>query len=173
MRSTLLPGLALALFLSACASSSHLEVVHGDDAHRSGLFTAVQALEGRWQGKGGSGIDITCEFHTTSNGSVVREVMFPGSEHEMTNMYALDGGALAMTHFCASGNQPRMQASELRDGKLAFAFDSVDDLNASDEPYMGSMTLVFVDQDHIREEWTAYKSGKVDHTMAFELTRVR
>ena len=42
------------------------------------------------------------EFRVTSAGSVVQETMFPGSDHEMVNMYSVDGDKLLMTHYCAA-----------------------------------------------------------------------
>ncbi len=44
--------------------------------------------------------------------------MYPGMEHEMTNMYTLDGNTLVMTHYCAGGNQPRMRATGVENGRV-------------------------------------------------------
>ena len=70
-------------------------------------------------------------------------------------------------------NQPHMRADAFQDGKLAFAFDSVSDLKAADEVYMGSMTLVIVDDDHIEQHSSAHKGDQVDHMAVFSLTRVK
>ena len=77
------------------------------------------------EGPDGEGI---VEFRVSSNGSAVRELMYPGTEHEMTNMYTLEGNTLVMTHYCAGGNQPHMRASKFENGRLAFEPDGVSDL---------------------------------------------
>ena len=167
---TLLLPLSLALCAGACSSTGASGDAPPDPARRETLLGAVKQLEGRWtiEGEGGPG---ETEFHVSSAGSAVREVMFPGSPHEMTNMYALDGNALVMTHYCAGGNQPRMRATRLADGRIAFEADGVSDLGAPDEVYMGEMTLVLVDPDHVEQHWRAFQGDQLDHEMVFRLTR--
>ena len=143
-----------------------------DEALRGELFGAVAALEGRWQ-LAGPGEASIIEFRTTAAGSAVCEVMFPGSESEMVNMYTLEGNSLVMTHYCAAGNQPRMRASQLLDGRLEFTSIAVSDLASPDEVYMADMTLVILDEDHIEQHWRAVQGGEVDHMPVFELERVR
>jgi hypothetical protein len=99
--------------------------------------------------------------------------MFPGTAHEMTNMYHLDGSSLVLTHYCGMGNQPRMRAVRGQKGRLEFRYESITDHKSPDEPYMGQLTLVVIDPDHIREEWTAFRGGKVDHRTTFALARAR
>ena len=153
--------LCLALSLCACQSAARAPVVEADPQHRAHLLAAVASLEGRWRVTGAHGEEAQfVEFRVSSNGSAVRELMFPGTPQEMTNMYTLDGNELAMTHYCAGGNQPHMRATNLTGNRLAFAFDSVSDLEADDEVYMGSMTLVLVDADHVEQHWSAYKAGR-------------
>lgn len=160
------------LLLAACQSAAPRDVVDADPARRADLFSAVTALEGRWVGEGSDGMALEHEFKVTSQGSAVREVMFPGGEHEMTNMYSLDGNALAMTHYCAAGNQPRMRATAVEAGSLRFAFDGVSDLKADDELYMGEMTLKLVNENEIVEHWKAFKNGELEHEMVMTLRRV-
>lgn len=169
MRSNLL--LALALTVAACQSSSP-RVVDADPAQRKVLFEAVAALEGRWQMDGPEG-PAYIEFAVTAGGSAVRETMFPGTPYEMVNMYTLDGNGLAMTHYCAAGNQPHMRADALEGGKLVFHTTGVSDLKAPDEHYMGSMTLVMVDADHVEQHWVSLNAPDPEHMPAFALTRVR
>jgi len=87
------------LALSACATietstptqqaseaTDSVPTVVLDTAQREALLTAIQSLEGRWKDPeiGETVLEVT------SGGSVVRETMFPGQPHEMTNMYSLD-----------------------------------------------------------------------------------
>lgn len=170
----------LGALFSACASSrSGLHVVTpASEGQRTALFQKVAALEGTWHNSAppadAAASQTASVFKVSSNGSIVREVMFPGTEHEMTNVYHMDGPDLVLTHYCAMGNQPSLRAHAGRDANaLEFQLDGISNLRAQDELYMGSLRLVFVDPTHIRQEWTSYKDGKVDHSAAFELTKVK
>jgi hypothetical protein len=66
-----------------------------------------------------------------------------------------------------------MRATAFEEGRLAFRSEGVSDLKDADELYMGEMTLVIVDDDHIEQHWRALKGGQVDHETTFELKRVR
>ncbi len=115
------------------------------------------------------------EYSRSSGGSALREVMFPGAEHEMTNMYTLDGDAVVMTHYCAAGNQPRMRANKMGDRRLDFHFEDISDLNAEDEVYMGELSIVWVDSDHIEQHWRSFLGAErnPDHDVVFALSRER
>lgn len=173
---TLPLALSLLLALGACRTTMH-SVVDADPAMRTPMWTAMSTLEGRWEGEGPDGMQLVHVVDVTSNGSVVREIMFPGTEHEMTNMYSLDGNALQMTHYCAAGNQPRMRATGIEAGPngttIVFETAGVSDLKTPDEVYMGAMTLVVVDDETIEQHWTAFKAGEVDHEAVMKLHRAR
>lgn len=142
-----------------------------NESARAALLGAVKALEGNWVGDQG-----LTEFSVSSGGSAVRELMFPGLPHEMTNMYTLDGNGLAMTHYCGAGNQPHMRATSIEDGRIEFEASGVSDLDATDGAYMGAMTLVIVDADHFEQHWTGMTmDGEVadDHAMVFQFARAR
>ena len=165
-------ALVFALSAAACTTSGPTRVVEADPAHRAELLGAVTALQGRWVMHAPEG-DAFTEFQVTANGTAVRETMFPGTPHEMTNMYVLDGNVLEMTHYCAGGNQPRMSADALVDGRLEFRPVTVGDLKSADEPYMGAMTLVLIDADHIEQRWVAYNQTSDEHSPVFTLERVK
>ena len=162
---------ALALTGLACQSAPRAQVSAGDAGAREQLFSAVKRLEGTWHNADGHGPESSTTFALTSGGSVVRETMFPGTEHEMVNMYALDGDGLVMTHYCAGGNQPTMRATALENNSLAFRFESVRDLKAADEVYMGEMTLTFLGDGTVEQHWNALRGHEVDHAITFKLTR--
>ena len=179
MRKPLLAA-TLSLFAVACQSTEApalhdtAPVVHEVDvAQRDALFSVVSSLEGEWKGVAPDGQPGTSVFHVTSNGSVVRETMLPGTPYEMTNMYSLDGNDLVMTHYCAGGNQPTMRAESFDGDRFKFEFEGVRDLKAQDEVYMGEMMLVIVDEDTIEQHWRALKGGNLDHDMLIQLERVK
>ena len=166
--------LLLPLSLLALASCQSIHTGPVDETHRKELFSLVSALEGDWVVTDPEGTTSTTTFAVTSGGSVVRETMFPGEPHEMTNMYSLDGDDLVMTHYCAGGNQPSMRASGMVDNRLPFHFESVRDLTDPDGVYMGEITLVFNADGSLEQRWSGLKRGVADpeHAMVFELKRL-
>jgi hypothetical protein len=127
-------------------------------------------LAGEWINTDTPGV-VASVFTVTSAGSVIREIMFPGAEHEMTNMYHLDAGKLVVTHYCAMGNQPRMQCDAPdKPGVYTFKFRDCTNMG-DDQAYMGQLTLTIKDNDHISQKWTHFKGGTPDGSMVFELTR--
>ena len=164
--------ITLSLIASAACQASGPVVVEVDPVQREALLGAVRALEGSWALGEGEHAGVI-EFQLTSNGSVVRELMFPGDEHEMTNMYSLDGNSLVMTHYCSVGNQPRMRATAVEGNRIVFESDGVGDLKAADEHYMGAMTLVLVDDDTIEQHWVSFNSADDSTHTPFKLKRMR
>ncbi len=117
------------------------------------MLDRVKTLAGTWEIRGETDWEMGSTFTVSSNGSAVREVMFPGMPHEMTNMYHMDGDSIVMTHYCAEGNQPRMRCVAAGPDRLTFRFDSVTNLTKDDKGFMGEMTLVFVDSNNFQQIW--------------------
>ena len=80
-------------------------------------FEQLKGLAGTWEGEPeGEGAEaeaetkeagvVKHEIQVSAAGTVVMETMAPGTDHEMINMYHLDGEDLVLTHYCAGGNQP-------------------------------------------------------------------
>lgn len=166
--------------LVGCATGGGARAVAPASAEqKTGLLGTVQKLNGNWETLDENGAWVPRgTFTVSSAGTAVREVMFPGSEHEMTNMYTMDGDAVLMTHYCAMGNQPHMKcrsADKHPDGSVTLAFEpaGVSDLNAGDESYMGKMTLTVYPNGTATQEWWQLKNGKVtgEHHMVFKLRR--
>lgn len=156
--------------LGGCAGKGEkhgAKLAPGDAAASQAALAKFKALEGEWDmvqpdGKRGPGLSIAM----VASGSAVREVMFPGTDHQMVNMYHADGGTLVMTHYCAKGNQPRMRAEVAGDGNsFDFKPDSVTNLQKSHNGYMGSMVLTIVDKNTIRQDWRHHSlDGKIQAT---------
>jgi hypothetical protein len=164
-----------AVALSGCQSTpARVRASEGRDAQMLGR---IAALEGEWEMVNDDGTtEDGSVFEVSGAGSNVREIMFPGHGHEMTNMYHMDGDKLVVTHYCASGNQPRMVASEARESDdgivYEFDFDSVSNLRPDHEHYMGQMTLTILNDGTIREDWRSFDAeGKLTDPMVFHLRR--
>jgi len=169
-------GLVLAVAMVAGCSSSAPEgprvVTAATPERLRVLWEPVMGLAGEWEMLDDKGVKSPAlSVRVTSGGSVVHEVMFPGANHEMTNVYHMDGSDLVMTHYCAFGNQPTMRATAVKNGEIAFAFDGVTNLRAADETYMGTMTLVIRDKDHMEQTWTSFKAGKAEPPITFKFEK--
>ncbi len=147
---------SLPLILLLAAASAFAQ----RDAQKA--FSSIKAMPGIWEQKVPDGRTLRVSFKVVSGGSaVMSEIMGEGPE-DMISMFHLDGpGKLLMTHYCGAGNQPRMQASVSRDGKIiTFNFLDVTNLAAPDAGRMQRMVLTLVDENHHTEEWTFLDHGK-------------
>lgn len=173
----LLPALTGLMLATGCQSTTptvHPDTVSGQDA---ALLGEISKLVGDWEMTDDTGEKHRASnFAVTSGGSAVREIMFPGTDNEMTNIYHMDGGVLVCTHYCAAGNQPRMIArhsAKTEEGTvLLFEFDSVSNLRESHEHYMGNLTLTILEDGRLREDWRSYdRDGDLTDPITFLLTR--
>jgi len=145
------------------------------------MMDKIKGLAGEWEHedpeKPGQW-NLSNVFTVSSGGSVVREIMMPGSPYEMTNTYHLDGDSVVVTHYCAIGNQPRMRAVA-NDGhnhpanQIHFQFDSVTNFAGGDQTYMGDLTLTMDGPDKLTAAWRSYEHGKLseDTHATFNLRR--
>ncbi len=145
-------------------------------AEKSPGLEKFKQLAGEWVGKETSGKESGQEVHViykvTSAGSAVVETILPGGEHEMVTVIHQDGDDLALTHYCALGNQPHMKTKGKTDGdKIAFKFASASNLKSEKDMHMHDVTYTFVDPDTLKAEWTHYDDGKLAGTAVFELKR--
>ncbi len=168
------PRVALPVFLvltAGCAAPGPRTVAKATPEQQAAMFGRVQELAGDWEVRYPGQPSGVSTFKVTSGGSIVREIMFPGTDHEMTNVYHMDGPSIVVTHYCAAGNQPRMRATGVDGDALHFAFDSVTDAQP-DEHCIGSLVLRFLAKDRIEQEWTTFDSkGEGQGQMTFELVR--
>jgi hypothetical protein len=139
-------------------------------------FEALKSLAGRWESaqKGENGKSAhAVEFKVSSNGSTVVETMFPGTPMEMTNIYAVDGGRVLLTHYCAGGNQPRMQLASHEGRTMKFEFVDATNLPDRSVSHMAELELTIVGPDTIIEKWNSYADGKIADHVTMELHRVK
>jgi hypothetical protein len=139
-------------------------------------FELFKQLAGEWEGKEISGhepmADVHVKYAVTSAGSAVVETLFPGTAHEMVTVIHPDGDDLALTHYCALGNQPHMKAAGAGEGNtVAFKFTGASNLKSEKSPHMHDATYTFVDKDTLKTEWTHYVDGKPGGKVVFELKR--
>lgn len=171
------PILALLTLAAGCQSDGARAVSAVPEARDENMLGRVAQLSGDWQSPDEHGGQLhAANFAPTSGGSAMREIMFPGQPHEMTNLYHMDGSDLVVTHYCAAGNQPRMVASQPRPTENGTAFDfnfeSVSNLRPEHDHYMGQMTLYILDDGTVRQDWFSFdREGNLHGPMTFNLTR--
>lgn len=141
------------------------------DAQKS--FDKLKALAGSWQGTAMEGKPVQVVFRVTSNGSALMDEI-QGPE-DMITMFHLDGDRLLMTHYCATGNQPRMVGKMSPDGKaVTFDFLDVTNFNSTQPGHMQQLVVTMLDSNHHTEDWTFLdQDGKQEHHQHFDLTRTK
>ena len=176
---TLFMGAAICALILSSATVSHAGELTAET-----VFEQLKSMSGTWSGPmAGEGdeaekeateaMEAVHEFQVSAAGTVVMETMGPGSEHEMINMYHLDGEELVLTHYCAGGNQPtmRLDRGASTEGKLVFAFTGGTNLDPAVDTHIHSAELRIADSDHVESIWTAYKDGAEAGVMTFQLAR--
>jgi len=160
MKLRFLPLLLLTVAVIASASDSQAS------------FEKLKALQGNWSGKA-MNRDIQVSFRVTSNGSAIMSEI--QGEEDMITMFNLDGDRLMMTHYCGTGNQPRMVGTVSPDGK-SIRFDFLDATNVlpSQPGHMQRLTITMLDNDHHTESWEFMNNdGKTEHHELFDLHRAK
>jgi hypothetical protein len=162
--------LQLALLAALATAQLNAQAPAQTDAQKA--FTAIKTLPGTWEGKSDgmpSDGPLKVTFKVTSGGSAVMSEIL--GKEDMISMFNLDGDRLLLTHYCATGNQPRMQATSSPDGKtITFNFVDATNLATRDAGHMRSMVLTMLDADHHTEEWIFEDHGK-EHRAVFDLHR--
>jgi len=135
-------------------------------------FERLKSLVGDWQGAvTPTGQPAAIRYELGSGGTIVRELLFPGTEHEMLNVYHLVDGQLVATHYCAMGNQPHFKLQAATADELVFAFAGGTNFVPEKDPHIHDGRIKFVAADRIEEDWTAFAAGKQAGDHRFVMTR--
>jgi hypothetical protein len=130
----------------------------------------LKLLDGTWQGKDSKGGSVQDTYRLTAGGTAVMAENKMGGE-DMLSLFYVDRDRLLMTHFCPSGNQPRMQATISPDGKsISFDFLDVTNLPNPQAGHMHHAVYLFADADHYSEQWTWREAGK-DTSYQYQMQR--
>jgi len=138
-------------------------------------FQRMKELVGVWEGTSNmskEGEKVRIEYRLSSGGSSVVETFLPGTAHEMISVYYDNKGQLTMTHYCALKNQPRMKLQAADAQNFHFIFFDGSNIDPLKDSYMHSLTISFIDKDHIIHKWTLFADGKEKGTSVFELYRI-
>lgn len=138
-------------------------------------FESMKQLLGTWEGKGkmhGEEQTVKSVYSLTSGGSAIQHVFMPETPGEMITMYHKEGDSLAMTHYCALGNQPYMKLKKATDTTFAFEMSGTRGIQSKKEPHMHAVTVTLVDNNKLKEEWVFYKDGKEESATLFSFNRI-
>ena len=135
-------------------------------ADAKGVMATLGALEGEWTLLDENGADtgmVGAVFKRTANGSAVSEVMMPGGDHEMLNVYHADGDRVLMTHYCAAGSQPRLEIVPSGEDRLELRFESITNLPSEGAMHMHQAEYRLHGSDRITTYWYSMQDGKLSH----------
>jgi hypothetical protein len=123
-------------------------------------FEKLKSLQGSWAGKTSDGRSVQVSNRVTSNGSALLSEIT--GQEDMITMFHMDGNRLMMTHYCATGNQPRMVGTLSSDGQtITFNFLDATNLLSTQPGHMERVVFTIVDADHHSEAWQfATQDGK-------------
>jgi hypothetical protein len=137
-------------------------------------FDVMKQLVGTWEGTAKMGEKeepVTVIYKMTAAGTALTETLMPGTPHEMVSVYHKDGRSLAMTHYCATGNQPHMKLKKGDAQSISFEMTKPTGISSAKEAHMHAVTLTLADPDTLKQEWTFYTDGKKSGVNAFNFKR--
>lgn len=152
------------------------EVTEPPPYEGSVALKTMKALAGTWEGTHimqGKEIPAKIEYKVSSNGSTVVETMFPGSKHEMVNVYHDKSGKLAMTHYCSVGNQPHLDLVAMEGKTLSFSLSPEDRAHLAKEGHMHDLKITMSESGHLQQEWSFFEKGQQAGMTTFDLVRVQ
>jgi hypothetical protein len=156
--------IALSILIALVATAALAET----DA--STAFDQLKSLLGSWAGKTSDGQPLQISNRVISNGSALLSEI-TGHE-DMISMFHMDGNRLMMTHYCGSGNQPRMVGSVSPDGKtITFNFLDATNLLSTQHGHMEQVVFTLIDADHHTEQWQFATPDGKKMSEVFDLRR--
>ena len=137
-------------------------------------YAGLKSLAGEWLANTSMGKMIVT-YELIAGGTALVERDGGDSHPAMVTVYHMDGHRLMLTHYCMTGNQPRMQARsfDAKTGQVRFQFVDATNMANADAGHMHNATIRIVDDKHYTADWDFYEGGQPKKTESFEFTRVR
>jgi len=144
----------------------------GSQTQPASGFDRLKTLVGTWQAVTPQGGTLTNTIRLVSNGTALEETFQSTEADQMVTLYTADGNRLAMTHYCAMGNQPRMETPAVtgEQNDFDFSFAGITNLMSPNSAHMRHLVVRIADQDHFTEQWTCRENGK-DRSTTFHFRR--
>lgn len=135
-------------------------------------FQKLQTLSGEWEGKDELGKAARTVFQSSISRTVMMETLSQTGFPPMMTLYSVDGSDIAIVHYCAANNRPRMKAvpgtGALKE--LVFSFIDAGNLPTPETGHEHKLIIRFDDDDHITETWTWHENGQ-DYVHVFQFSR--
>ena len=156
---TILIILAAATLVSAQEMPMPMPKTAGAQSDAQKAFEKLKTLAGSWEGTFMK-MSMKMTIRVTSTGNaILHEVSASGRPDDPITMIYVEGDRLLLTHFCDSGNRPRMQGKLSPDGNTV-TFGFLDVSGNTDEFLMHDIVFTMVDADHHIEAFTYSVNGK-------------
>jgi len=160
-------------FASSSSSQAQSAQTASSQTASAAAFEKIKSLAGTWEANAGTG-KVTSTFRVTSGGTAVVETFMSPDEGEMVTIYTLDGSRVLLTHYCDTGNQPRMQAAsyDSKTNQIAFGFLDATGLTSPNDPHMHQVVFTFTSANEHSENWSFFKDGKSSMVVPITFHRV-
>jgi hypothetical protein len=131
-------------------------------------FERLKRLVGTWTvvQKGRSGSDQLTTYKMAGGGRVLVE----DADGTLSNTFHLDVDKLMLTHYCGSGNQPRMRVREVDDRRIAFEMFDITNLANPKAYHTTHLDVVFRSDGRVELAYRGVTDGR-ESTQVFHLTR--
>lgn len=137
-------------------------------------FARLKALVGEWDADTSMG-KVHVSYELIAGGTSLVERESGEKMPAMLTVYYLDGDRLLLTHYCAAGNQPRMQARSFdpETGEIDFRFLDATNLTTPGAGHMHNATFHLPDRDHFSADWEFYENGQRKMAETAQYVRVK
>ena len=130
----------------------------GPQSDAQKAFEKLKTLAGSWEGTY-MGMSGKVTIRVTSRGNaILHEVTSSGMPDNPITMIYVDGDRLLLTHYCDSGNRPRMEGKISPDGN-SVEFTLFDITGNTEKGFMNRIAFTIVDANHHNEESTFMLPG--------------
>lgn len=137
-------------------------------------FHMLKGLAGEWTGTAGKdNLPTTVTYRIGSHGTVVTEMLFPNTDHEMMTVYYVQGKDLVADHYCAAGNQPhfKLDMAKSTPKELIFTLDGGTNFDPNKDMHVHDGSIKLVGDGKLEASWSSYFRGEKQSSHDFHLTR--
>src|SRR5258705_10084592 len=144
----------------------------GPQSDAQKAFEKLKTLAGSWEGSiMGMPVQVTIRVTSSSN-AILHEGTLSGKQDNPITMFYVDSDRLLLTHYCDSGNRPRMQGKLSPDGN-SVEFTLIDITGNTEKGFMNHVAFTFVDANHHNEESTWMLPGNKPFRATGNLQRTK
>ena len=163
---------ATAFVASAQEMSMPMPKTSAPQSEAQKAFEKLKTLAGSWQGSV-MGMSVQATIRVTSRGNAILHEMTSSAmpDNPVTMIY-VDGNRLLLTHYCDSGNRPRMEGKISADGNT-LEFSLVDITGNTERGFMNRIVFTMVDPNHHNEESTFTLPGNKSFSVTGALQRTK